>query len=350
MRVRYEQLAAQCQRALAAVYLVHGDEPLLVQEAAATIRQAARNQGYDEREVLSVEPNFDWNHLTLQANSGSLFASRRLLELRLGRAKPGDAGGKALRAYAQQPAEDVVMLISADKLDAAMQKSRWFKALDAAGVIVPIWPIDARQLPAWIGNRLRSKGLQADAAAIAVLTAHVEGHLLAANQEIEKLALLYGSGSISTEQMLAAVSDSARFSIYDLVDAALAADAARVVRIVGSLRREGTDPVLVLWALQREIRLLNRIQFDSQNSQQTTVQMLHQHGVWDKRKPLVMGALKRLPLTTCERLLQRCAYLDRVIKGFASGSAWDELENLGLRLAGELENMLESDTQDLRCT
>lgn len=333
MRIRPEQLGGHLARQLAPLYLVYGDEPLLVQEALAAIRGAARDRGYSERDCLTVEAGFDWNRFWQSTVSPSLFAERRLLELRLGGAKPDEAGSKILRAYASRPAEDAILLLSGGKLDTTAQKSTWFTALEAAGIVVAVWPVDASRLPAWIEQRLRAQGLLPTREAVALLAERVEGNLLAAAQEIARLQVLFGGGVITAEQLLEVVGDSARYSVYDLVDAALAGQRGRVVRIVYGLRDEGIEPVLICWALHREIRLLALLAFATAQGQALEGE-LARNKVWEKRKPLLRQALQRLPVKVCRRLLSHCARLDRMIKGVEEGNAWDEILSLGLSLAG----------------
>lgn len=331
MPLRPEQLAAQLGKGLAPLYLVYGDEPLQIQEALDAIRRAARAQGFGEREVFAVEAGFDWNGFMQSAASSSLFGDRRLLELRLGNHKPGDEGGKALMAYAERPPPDAVLLISADKLDKSVQKTRWFNALDSKGTLVQSWPIEIKQLPAWIETRMRRQKLNSTPEAIALLAERVEGNLLAAAQDIDKLYLLYGSDSIDAEKLLAVVGDSARYTIFDLTDAALSGQAERVVRISDGLRSEGVEPVLALWALHREAALLTELVAAGPAGFEATCAKLR---IWDKRKPLLRQTLNRLGRDGCRRLLPQCAAVDRVVKGAAPGVAWDELLKLALELAG----------------
>jgi len=334
MRLKAEQIEAHLRRGLAPVYLVGGDEPLLVQEACDAIRARAREEGYSERDVLHVEAGFDWNALTAVSNTLSLFAERRLIELRLPKAKPGDAGGKALVAYAQRPPEDTVLVVIAGKLDAQAQRTKWVSALEGAGAFVQIWPVNPRQLPAWIQQRMRARGMQPEREAVTVLAERVEGNLLAAAQEIDKLELLYGQGPIDTQQVARAVADSSRFDVYGLVDAALAGDGARAARIVAGLRGEGIEPILVLWALAREIRGLAGMAY-SLGGGQTLDQVVAAHRVWKSRQPLVKQGLKRLPAVGWCRLLAHAGTIDRMIKGALPGNAWDELLQLSLALAGK---------------
>jgi DNA polymerase-3 subunit delta len=331
-QLRADQLAAHLQRSLAPVYFIHGDETLLVNECADAVRAAARAQGYSERQVFSVEAGFDWNSLLAASDSLSLFAERRILELRLPSGKPGKEGTQILRDYAGRPAPDTLLLIISGKLESAARRSKWALALEQAGVSIAIWPVEAAQLPGWIDARMRAHGMRASRAALQLIAERVEGNLLAAAQEIEKLYLLRGAGELDADSVAELVADSARYDVFGLADAALAGDATHAQRILSGLRAEGVDPVLVLWALAREIRTLTTMARELQGRGLT--QVLAAHQVWDKRKPLVSAVLQRIRGRQWWSLLQQCAQLDRVIKGRAAGNAWDELLQLTLSLAG----------------
>ena len=334
MQIKLEQLDQHLKRPLAAVYFVHGDEPLLVQEASDLIRLQARNSGCTEREVYSVEAGFDWNGFLQAGDALSLFAERKLLELRMPTGKPGgDAGAKALCAYAERPSPDNVLLIQAGKLEAAARRSKWYKALDGVGVMVQVWPVERRQLPGWAMRRMRERGLQPTPQAVALLVERVEGNLLACAQEIEKLLLLHGAGAIDEEAVAAGVADSARFDIYKLVDEALQGDGARTARIVVGLQSEGVEPVLVLWALTREIRAMARMAHLLQKGAAPD-QAMAKSGVWDKRKPLVRAGLKRHGAMQWQAMLGKAGELDALIKGGRAGNVWDELLALSLWLGG----------------
>ncbi len=333
MRLRPDQLATHLRKALASLYLVHGEEVLLAQEAADAIRVAARERGHVERECLTVSAGFDWNALRQSLASPSLFASRRLLELRLGDAKPGETGSKALIECAARPAADVVLLVTAGKLDWQVQKGRWFTALESAGVAVAAQAVEARQLPAWIERRMRSRGLNPTADAVALLSERMEGNLLAAAQEIEKLLLLTDGQPLGAEAILLAVGDCARYNIYDWVEAALLGQPERTARILSGLRGEGVEPALVNWALHREIRTLAALAF-ARDRRQGLEAVFAAHKVWEKRKPTLLQASQRLDLAGCRRLLRDCARADRLIKGIEPGSPWEALLDNGLRLAG----------------
>jgi DNA polymerase-3 subunit delta len=333
MQLKPEQLAQHLKKGLAPVYLIHGDELLIVQEAADAIRAAARARGYSDREVFTVERDFDWNRLTEASNSLSLFAERRILEVRMPGAKPGEAGGKALRDYAARPAEDTLLLVVSGKLDAQQRKSKWVTDLEAAGAGIPVWPVDARALPQWIRARMQGRGLQPTPEAVELLAERVEGNLLACAQEIDKLALLVGAGPVDAAAVTAAVADSARFDVFGLVDSALAGEAGRSLRMLAGLRGEGVEPVLVVWALARELHTLAALAWETARGEPPG-QVMARHRVWQTRQGPIGRALARHKLDTWLDLLARCARLDQTVKGQAPGNPWDELVQLCLLLAG----------------
>jgi DNA polymerase III subunit delta len=334
MRLQPQGLPAHLTRGLTRVYLVFGDEPLLVNEAVDAIRACARERGHNERVVFTAEPGFDWGTLQRVSQNLSLFSARQLIELRLPTGKPGDAGSQALQRYAAAPPEACLLLVSAPKLDGQAQKSAWFKAIEQAGAVIPVKHVEAPHLPAWIAGRMRSRGLQASSEAAALLAARVEGNLLAAAQEIEKLYLLHGNGKIGAEAVLDAVTDSARFTVYDLVESALLGDAPRVARILNGLRGEGVEPPLALWALTRELRGLATMAHALEGGDDIEP-VLARHGIWQQRKASVKASLRRHPARQFQRMLQRAGACDQVIKGIQPGRPWDELLQLALTLAGD---------------
>ncbi|UCC55180.1 MAG: DNA polymerase III subunit delta [Gammaproteobacteria bacterium] len=333
MQLKPEQLEKQLQKSLAPVYFISGDEPLRVMEAADAVRARARQQGFTERDVLTVQPGFDWNSLSSAAGNLSLFSERRIVDVRLPTGRPGDAGAKALRAWAEQPPEDTVLLVTAGKLDAAARKSKWVQALGKAGVVVFVWHLDTNQLPAWIRARMLRHGLQPTESAVTLLAERTEGNLLACVQEIEKLYLLRGAGQVDADDITRTVADSARFDVYALADSALAGEGARSVRILNGLHAEGVAPPVVLWALARDIRQLASMT-DSIASGETVSTVLARFRVWANRKPQFARALERLSNSDSHALLRRCAAIDKVIKGQAAGNEWDEMLQLTLQLAG----------------
>jgi len=333
MKVRAEQLSSHITKTLLPVYLISGDDPLLVQESCDILRAHTKALDYTGREVMHVETGFDWNGFLQSSNSLSLFAEKRLLELRMPSGKPGDAGRKALLAYCERPADDTVLLIITEKLDQQTQKTKWVKAVDSIGAFVQIWPMDIKQMPDWVSQRMRKAGMQPTRDAAQLIAERVEGNLLAAVQEIEKLALIHGDGPVDVDDVIDAVVDSARFDVFKLADTALAGDSARTARIMDGLREEGIEPVLVLWALTRELRALAAMAHEFQQGADMD-RVLSSHRVWQMRKALVKRALMRYKVGQWRYLLRRAGHIDRIIKGMAAGNAWDEMLQLGLMLAG----------------
>ncbi len=334
MKLKLTQLNQHLQQhGLASVFLLTGDEPLQMMECGDTIRYFARQQGFVERVILTVEKDFNWYSLIDEANNLSLFSQRRLIELRLGNKNLGNEGAKVLLTYLQKPPADTILLITADKQDANKQKSKWFIAIDNVGIIIQIWPIDAKNLPNWVSQRLQWHGLQANQDITHFIAERSEGHLLACAQEIEKLKLLYGEGKIEFDQVSESVADNARFEIFDWVDSVLAGHIKHIVRQLNGLQAEGFEPVLVTWALDREIRNLAQIAYALQNGQPAE-QVFRKYRIWDKRKDLVKKAIKRHSLHKWHSFLRQSAQIDRMIKGMATGRVWDELLKLALQIAG----------------
>src|SRR5690606_28738832 len=255
---RPDQLDKHLEKPLAPVYLISGDETLLVEECADSIRAACRKQGFSERQVYHVDNSFDWQIFVNEISALSLFADRKLLELRMPTGKPGDAGTKALEQFCQQHGDDIVVLILCNKLDSSAQRTKWHKAVDSSGVTVPVWPVDAQQLPRWIEQRLRTRGLSATPDAIALLAERVQGNLLACAQEIEKLRLYAGSQQVDAETIANVVADSARFDAFALAEDALAGKTSACLRALAGLRGEGIEPPVILWVLAKELRTLYR--------------------------------------------------------------------------------------------
>lgn len=330
MKIRADQLDRHLSGALASVYLVSGDEALLVSEALDQIRAGCREHGYTERSVHTVERGFDWSELQADGASMSLFAEKRIVELRLSSAKPGTEGARVLTAWCERPAEDTVLLISAPKMDKTVLGTKWAKAVDAAGAIIQIWPINDAEFGSWLAARMRGMGLQPDRDAVLALGARVEGNLLAAKQEIEKLWMQNGNGPVTANQIENLVSDNARFNVFKLVDAALAGQQQKSLRILSALRTEGIEAVIVAWALTREIRsLYGMSRLLANGTDMSTV--LSRGRVWGARQGIVRTALGRHDEHSLARLLRGCAHADRAVKGRSANRPWDVL--LGLTQA-----------------
>ena len=333
MKLNYSDLQTHLAQRLAPVYVVGGDEPLQLGEACDAIRTAARQQGFTERHVLHAERGFDWDSFFAVSNSLSLFADRQLIKLRMPGGKPGDKGAKALVEYAQNPSPDTVLILSTGKLDKQSQRSKWFSHLEKVGVFVQVWPVETKQLAGWIMQRVRAKGMKLNPTAVQLIVDRVEGNMLAAAQEIDKLYLLFGATEIDEQAVIDAVSDSARYDVYSLVDVALSGDGKRVMRMTDGLRAEGVEPVLLTWALAREIRTMYTMAMKVSQGMRAE-QVVAQAGVWPKRKSVVTAGLKRHRLASWQDMLQHANRIDRIIKGLSAGNVWDELLQLALDIAG----------------
>jgi DNA polymerase III subunit delta len=331
MKLRAEQLDGALKRSLASIWLVSGDETLLTDEAAALIRTAARAQGFVERQSWQAETHFNWREWLAGFDSLSLFSNQRLVELRLPTGKPGIEGGKTLEAWAANPPADTVLLITTPRLDKASLSTKWATAIERAGVLLQTAPPPIERLPDWIGERLARHNLKADRETLAWLAARVEGNLLAAHQEIEKLSLLTPPGNITLETVRAAVTDVARYDISDLSDAFLKGDAARFCRVIDGLRNEGEALVLILTVLGNEIRTLYRIHAGLAQGQ-PMAGLMQASRVWDSKQALVERALKRAGPNKFAWAMRALSRLDRAAKGLLREDAWDELKQLGLVL------------------
>ncbi len=332
-QLRAEQLDAHLARGLVPLYVVHGDEPLLAMEAADAIRSKARAAGHAEREVHAVERAFDWSRLAASAASLSLFATGKVVELRIPSGKPGADGAAAIERYCARLPSDAVTLVSLPRLDRAAQGSRWFEALSGAGVVVNVFPVDRRQLALWIGARLARQRQRAGEAALAFLASAVEGNLLAAHQEIQKLALLHPEGELTFEQVRDAVLDVARFEVAQLSEALLAGDKARLARVLAGLAGEGEPAPRVLWVMAEDVRAVLRVH-QGLAAGRNAAELYRDFRIWgEARQRSIAAAARRLTRARLEAALAHAAGVDRIIKGLDPGDAWDELARLGLRLA-----------------
>jgi DNA polymerase III subunit delta len=339
MQLRTDQLPAALARGLKPLYAVHGGEPLLAQEAADTIRAAARRAGYTERKVFTVSgAHFDWSGLLGAAQAMSLFAERQLIELRIPGGKPGKEGSEALQRHCETLADDVITLIHLPKLDRQQQQSGWFAALDAAGVTIRVEPVDRKALPQWIAQRLAAQGQrvedgEAGMHALAFFADRVEGNLLAAHQEIQKLALLYPQGTLSFEQVEAAVLNVARYDVYKLGEAVLAGQTARVLRMLDGLRAEGEAPVLVHWTLAEDIRALRRVKEATEQGKPLPL-ALREARVWGAKERLFERLVPLLSDHTLAHWVESASICDGLIKGLKHPhwplDAWDGLKRLAL--------------------
>lgn len=327
MKIPANRLSAHLREPLKPCYLVSGDEPLLVQEALDSIRETARRRGFDSRDLHVQLSGFDWRALASAGAELSLFASRRIVELRLPTGKPGREGGAAIVELAAQASDDLLFLVQTPKLDRNTANAKWVKTLTSLGAMVQVWPIGPRELPQWIGDRMRRAGMTPDRDAVRVIAERVEGNLLAAEQEIQKLRLLHGEGPVSGAAARAAVADSSRFDVYQLADAALAGNAGRALRILDGLRAEGVSEVVVLWAVTRELRLLAKLA-EAVHNGANLGQSMQKLRVWNTRQNLVRGCLGRHDRDAFFAMMQAARHADAVAKGQRYGDAWQLATNL----------------------
>jgi DNA polymerase III subunit delta len=331
VQLRAEQLEAHLAKTLAPIYTVHGDEPLLALEAADALRAAARRRGCSEREVLHVERGFDWSALAHAGASQSLFGGTRIVELRMPTGKPGTEGAAAIERYCAADPGGNVTIVTVPRLDRATQASGWFTALASAGVIIDVRPVDRARLAQWIAARLARNNQRAPGAVLEFLADRVEGNLLAAHQEVQKLALLLPPGELALQAVEGVVANVARYDAHDAGAALLAGDLARYLRVLDGLRGEGEAPSLLLWTLAEDLRALSAVQAGRENGRPIDA-LLRDYRVWGARQAAVQGALGRYSRSLLDAALVHAARIDRAIKGVALGEPWDELARLGLEL------------------
>jgi DNA polymerase III subunit delta len=346
MQVRPDQLATHLERGLKPLYTVFGDEPLLAQEAGDALRAAARHAGYGERKVFTVSgAHFDWSAVLGAAQAMSLFADRQLIEIRIPSGKPGKDGSEALQRYCEQLGEDVLTLVQLPRLDGQQTKSAWFSALDRAGVTVRVEPVTRPALPAWIAQRLARQGQHVPAGdagqhTLAFFADRVEGNLLAAHQELQKLSLLHPPGELSFEQVEAAVLNVARYDVFKLGEAVLAGQVARALRMLDGLHAEGEAAVLVHWTLAEDIRALKRVK-DAVNDGRPLPLALREARAWGAKEKLLERAVPQLADHQIAHLVEAASVCDGLVKGLRHpdwpDDPWEGLRRLVLMLLEALQ-------------
>ncbi|MFZ6655566.1 DNA polymerase III subunit delta [Undibacterium sp. TJN19] len=336
MQLRFDALDGHLAKTLAPLYVITSDEHLLALEAADKIRRTAKAQGFYEREILTVERSFKWGALLAANQSQSLFGDKKLIDLRIPTGKPGKDGGQALQEYVTNLSPDNLTLITLPKLDWASQKAAWVSSLQQAAVYIDIPLVERSQLPNWISLRLSAQQQMADRQSLDFIADRVEGNLLAAHQEIQKLALLHPAGKLSFEQIHDAVLNVARYDVFKLNEAMLAGDVARLVRMLNGLKGEGEALPLVLWAMAEEIRTLLKLKSGMQQGRPLSA-LLKEYRIWGPRERLMDPALRRVSLTTLQGALQEASQVDKMVKGLRArafaGDPWDALLQLGLKVA-----------------
>jgi DNA polymerase-3 subunit delta len=332
MRIHSDDLARHLRKQLSPLYIVSGDELLLAIEAADLIRAAARQAGYVEREVFNIDHRFNWAELQYRSSSLSLFGTRRLMDIRIPSGKPGSQGSEAIQEYCRTLPVDTVTVVTLPRMDRQSSAAKWFRALEETGEMVPVLSVERGRLPAWIGQRLSLQKQNADPDTLQFIAEKVEGNLLAANQEVQKLALLYPEGALSFDQVKRAILDVARYDVFKLSGAMMAGDMGRYTRILEGLQGEGAALPLIVGTLSTSIRSLIAVRRGVDSGQAAT-QMMKQIGTWGNQQKAMESAAARLGFGQLMDALLHMAKIDRISKGAARGDAWDELLQLGLRFS-----------------
>ncbi len=329
MKLTFAQLSKSLP--LLPIYFIHGDETLLCQEARSTILAQLRSQGYQSQQRYFVDTGFNWQDLLAQTTALDLFSEKTLIEISLNSGSIGKAGSESIQTILNHFPDDKVLLLTAPKLENSVTTSKWYKLIEQVGAVLPIWPIKLEEFPAWLQQRCQQANLTLELAAITLLSQYTEGNLLAAKQEIEKLSLLFPEGEISSQQVMQAISDHARYDVFALVDAWLAQDTSRYQRILDHLQQEAVEPILILWGLNRECRTLAKIAYAYQQGT-TLANACQQYGVWQNRQALVQRHVKQHTLEDYYHWLKIAAQIDKTLKGVISGNVWQQLSLFNVNL------------------
>nr|VFK78329.1 MAG: DNA polymerase III, delta subunit [Candidatus Kentron sp. SD] len=334
MQLKLEQLSTHLRRGLVSTYVISGDESLQLIEAGDVIRRSAWDVGFTERIVFHADNRFDWGIVGQCIDSLSLFAEKRLLDIRLPSGKIGPEGTEVLVRYASRSNSDQIVLVSTGQLNARQRNAKWYKSLEKAGVAITIWPVNSRDLPRWINTRARDRGMRITTEAAEMLADRVEGNLFACAQEIEKFILLFGDArEIDVPDVLECVMDNAHFDTFSLVDSTLMGNASHTVRILLRLAEEDTDPLPILGVLAWEIREVARVSGDVARGARLE-QAIGRQSVWYRRRKAVESALRRHDWTAWIKMLRAAEDVDRIIKGVKKGDPWTGLLGLALRIVG----------------
>ena len=331
MQIKPEQLGANLQRGLAPIYLIGGEEPLLLQECCDQIREAAKAQGFIERELLQVERGFDWSQLQ-QAAAPSLFATRKIIDLRLRTGKPGREGSMARGEWADAPDPNMLLRVSCEQWDAGSRKSKWAARLEKAGIRVDIWPVKAQDLPRWLEQRMQQQGMQPEPEVVRILADRLEGNLLAARQEIDRLALIKGAGTITADDVLRVVADSSRFDAFALAEHMLAGNLRDGLRVAAGLKRMDTPLPLLLGALLRELKTTEAFRLAMRGGESESM-VFRRLNVWFNRQNIVRAAARRLDTRRLFEAFKLLSLIDRQSKGRAAGDPWQSIDTLLLQLS-----------------
>jgi DNA polymerase-3 subunit delta len=334
MKIKPELLNNQLSKGLKSIYLVFGPEILLVEKSLQAIKDSAMALGFGERVRYDVDGHSSWDEIIANISSPSLFTQKRIIELRLATGKVGVRGSKAINELTASLPDDILLIVSAGKLDMAQQKSKWFKALDQNGTIIQHWEVQSEQLVGWIINHMNELGLKTDKNVANAIAYCTEGNLLATMQEIQKLKIAYPDGHIDTKEFLNQIDQQSHYSVFGLIDAALKGDAEKVNKIFTSLTNELTPPIIIISSLYREIKALTAMSVELQHNE-TIDKVLAKHRVWQKRKPLITNALKQHSYQGLQKLLLTLGRIDRSLKGMDNLNVYDELQSVLITLSGK---------------
>jgi len=331
MQISLRQLPLHLKKQLAPVYLIHGDVPFLLEEAKKQIIETAKKKGFTDIQNIAIQNDADWDQINLHAQNLSLFSEKTIFNLKNTSAKFSKKALEILdRSFSQKDSSNLFIIIT-QKLTKAQQKAKWCQRFDKAGTIIPIYAFSIPELKQWIQRQLQVAQLKADVEVVNLLTDLTEGNLLATSQAIEKLKLLYPGEMLNAEKVQIAISDNARFNIFELANEAASGNTKKAIRILNGLKQEGTEPTLILWSLSRQIRELTELA-EKIAQGQTLSNVLQSQ--WRTKQPMLKAALSRLSLTNCENLLQHCAQIDRIIKGAINRNTWEAFELLIIKFQG----------------
>lgn len=333
MPIKLEQLKRQLN-AEQFSFMITGDEPLLMMEAGDSIRAFLRQQGFTERSVFDIGRNFDFNDVSQESDNFSLFAEKKIIELRFEKL-PDKAQQDALKELLETPNDDCRYLIRCPKMDKRKLSTKWVKSIEANGLVVQIWPVAGYQLNGWLSDRAAQLGLTLTGDAVQMLADRSEGNLLAANQDLQKLQLLSSEQPVDVEQVMSSVANNARYSVFELLDTALAGKADKVQKMIQQLQQEGVVPIILVATLYREVRQMVKMS-EQMATGRSASDVVKEYRVWSSRSRLVTNALNKLPLRVWLRILARCGHLDKMSKGQAEGNVWDELMTCLLLMGGKL--------------
>ncbi|KOR31450.1 hypothetical protein TI04_00640 [Achromatium sp. WMS2] len=332
MRIKFHELNAHIRKPLLPVYLVTGDEPLQHSESVDLIRKAAVAQGYVEREILEQDSGFSWHTLINMGKTSSLFGDKRLIDFRLSSIKIGNDGSAAVSAWASEPPTDTILLISGPKLE--RPEPKWVQKIDACGGVITVLPVAQHHLAGWLLKRFKTYGLSATKEVADWLAEQVEGNLLAGAQELEKLALIHGTGTLTLEQVVSSTTGSSRYNVFELSNSMVDGNGAKSVRILRSLCEEGINIGTVLWVVTKDLRVLAELSIQIQQGIPASQSIANKREIFVNRHSNYIKALERLTVTQWQKLINRCTAIDRAAKGMDQVDPWMLLERVVLGICG----------------